>query len=64
MNAAAVLSLIGDLYAQIEALQKENEATLQTADELNAKVLDMQKSFDPLGGPEEAAALARKEAEG
>lgn len=25
MNPIAILSLLGDLYAQIEALQKENE---------------------------------------
>jgi hypothetical protein len=54
MNPAAVLALIGDLYAQIEALQGENETLRKPESE---------EKFDPLGGPEEAAALARKESE-
>lgn len=61
MNLAAVLSLIGDLYAQIEALQKENEG-LKIAE--GAKAEAAEAAFDPLAGPEEAIAQARKEAEG
>lgn len=63
MNPAAVLALISDLYMQIEGLQKELQGYEKIADELNSRVVDMQKSLDPLGGPEEAAAAARAEAE-
>lgn len=57
MNPSAVLGLIGDLYAQIEALQKEIEG-LKIAEGAKAKA-----AFDPLAGPEEAIAQARKESE-
>lgn len=57
MNQAAVLALIGDLYAQIEALQRENEALKKAESE------EQESQFDPLGGTEEAIAQARKESE-
>jgi cell division septum initiation protein DivIVA len=71
MNPAAILALLGDLYVQIEALQKENE-------DLKAKLVETEKQepefprkadpsdfvYDALGGPEEAAAQAREEVEG
>lgn len=59
MNPAAVLSLLGDLYIQIEALLKENEG-------LKAKQRESDLAAarpDPLAGPEEAIAQARKESE-
>jgi hypothetical protein len=55
MNHAAVLGIIGDLYAQLEVLQQENEGL---------KVKDPEAQLDPLGGPEEADIAARQEAEG
>lgn len=60
MNFSAVLALLGDLYTQIEALQKENE-TLKRA-KAESDMANGRK--DPLGGPEEAIAQARKESEG
>jgi hypothetical protein len=57
MNQAAILSLIGDLYTQIEVLQGENE-TLR-----KPEPGEKEPQFDPLGGTEEAIAQARKEAE-
>lgn len=61
MNSTAVLSLIGDLYVQIEGLQKEKEDLLMAEGAKSEAQKDM--PFDPLAGPEEADALARKESE-
>ncbi len=74
MNPAAVLGLIGDLYVQIEALQRENEA-LKAAESEKASEGVVQEPVplatggpefihDPLAGPEETIAQARKESEG
>jgi len=66
MNSTAVLSLLGDLYVQIEALQKENEGLKRRAAEANMDAIRPKPDrpeFDPLGGPEEAVAQARKESE-
>lgn len=63
MNSAAVLSLLGDLYVQIEALQKENEDLKRREAEASMDQIRPKPDrpdFDPLGTPEEAAAQARE----
>jgi hypothetical protein len=57
LNSSAILALIGDLYAQIDALQRENEVLKKQEPE------EQGPQSDPLGGPEEAIAQARKESE-
>lgn len=66
MNFIGVLSLLGDLYAQIEALQKENEdlkAKLREADMAAIRPGRLVHA-DPLAGPGEAIAQARQGPEG
>lgn len=60
MNPAAVLSLLGDLYMQVEALTRENDVLKMRQVESDAAAIRP----DPLAGPEEAIAQARKESEG
>lgn len=55
MNSQAILNLISELYASLEALQGENQ-------NLKKEAVDPDATADPLGGPEEADRQAREEA--